>query len=634
MKKIPLLITALMSLKLSAQQVQTDTKEVKTSVDAVTVFNNGAQITRKKTVLLPKGVTQLRFTDLSPYISAESITVKATTGVTILSVNHKINFLDQAKAAPELEQLKKDIEAAVRERETELTRLEVIKENIDLLQKNKDLSGKNNPVQLGNLQQVADYYNRRLTELKLEENKRNETLDALEKRLRNLQNQKTTLEGKTNTERGEISIKVSADAAKNVPFELRYVVDNARWQPSYDLRASDINQPIRLVYKASVQQDTKEDWDNVHLTLSSAEPTLSNEAPELNPYYIDYGVNHPSFKNKKMDTPLRSLSGMIQGIITDEQGEPLPGVSVVVKGTSRGVATDFDGKFSISTNVVGNNNLVISYIGFKTQVVSPKPVMRIALKEDNMQLEEVVVSGYTGSKKRSRKERDLAREAVKAEKVVEEEQPTVALKTIDTPTNVQFNIEVPYTIKSNNQVYAVDIQSLKVPTQYKYYTVPAAEKTAFLMAQLTDYRAYNLLEGEANIFYEDTFIGKTSIDPNQLSDTLKISLGQDKKVIINREAVKQLTSRQTLGSKEETTRHWKTTVRNAKSEPIQITVLDQLPVSRRKEIEVINKNVSGGKLNPDTGEITWELTLQPPEQKELEVEYNVKYPKHRRVLIE
>jgi hypothetical protein len=633
MKKITLLITALMSLTLSAQQVPTDTKEVKTSVDAVTVFNNGAQITRKKTVLLPKGVTQLRFTDLSPYISAESITVKATTGVTILSVNHKINFLDQAKAAPELEQLKKDIEAAVRERETELTRLEVIKENIDLLQKNKDLSGKNNPVQLGNLQQVADYYNRRLTELKLEENKRNETLDALDKRLRNLQNQKTTLEGKTNTERGEISIKVSADAAKNVPFELRYVVDNAHWQPSYDLRASDINQPIRLVYKASVQQDTKEDWNNVHLTLSSAEPTLSNEAPELNPYYIDYGVNRPSFKNKKIDTPLRSLSGMIQGIITDEQGEPLPGVYVVVKGTTNGVSTDFDGKFSISTNVVGNNNLEISYIGFKTQVVRPKPVMRIALKEDNMQLEEVVVSGYTGSKKRSRKERDLAREVAKAEKVVEE-QPTVALKTIDTPTNVQFNIEVPYTIKSDNQVYAVDIQSLKVPTQYKYYTVPAAEKAAFLMAQLTDYRAYNLLEGEANIFYEDTFIGKTSIDPNQLSDTLKISLGQDKKVVVNREAVKQLTSRQMLGSKEESTRHWKTTVRNAKSEPIHITVLDQLPVSRRKEIEVINKNVSGGKLNPDTGEITWELTLQPSEKKELEVEYSVKYPKNRRVMIE
>ena len=117
-----------------------------------------------------------------------------------------------------------------------------------------------------------------------------------------------------------------------------------------------------------------------------------------------------------MDTPLRSLSGMIQGIITDEQGEPLPGVSVIVKGTTNGVSTDFDGKFSISTNVVGNNNLEISYIGFKTQVVSPKPVMRIALKEDNMQLEEVVVSGYAGSKKRSRKERDLAKEVAKAEK--------------------------------------------------------------------------------------------------------------------------------------------------------------------------------------------------------------------------
>ena len=107
MKKILFLSGLAFSTLLSAQEAP---KEIKTTVDAVTVFTNGAQITRKKTIMLPKGVSELKFTDLSPYIAPESVNVKAVKGITILSVSHKINFLDKLKPSAEVEALDKEIE--------------------------------------------------------------------------------------------------------------------------------------------------------------------------------------------------------------------------------------------------------------------------------------------------------------------------------------------------------------------------------------------------------------------------------------------------------------------------------------------------------------------------------------------
>ena len=284
MKKILFLSGLALSTLLSAQEAP---KEIKTTVDAVTVFTNGAQITRKKTIMLPKGVSELKFTDLSPYIAPESVNVKAVKGITILSVSHKINFLDKLKPSAEVETLDKEIEQLKKQIETEQTHLEIIRDNIDLLQRNKELSGKNAPIQLANLQQIADYYHKRLTELKFDANNRIAKLEDLNAQLKKLENQKRTVIGKTNTEKGEIYVKVNAESAKNYPLELQYIVDNARWTPSYDLRATDISQPINLIYKANVQQDTKEEWNQVKLTFSSADPNISGEAPTLQTYLLN-----------------------------------------------------------------------------------------------------------------------------------------------------------------------------------------------------------------------------------------------------------------------------------------------------------------------------------------------------------
>ena len=131
------------------------------------------------------------------------------------------------------------------------------------------------------------------------------------------------------------------------------------------------------------------------------------------------------------------------------------------------------------------------------------------------------------------------------------------------------------------------------------------------MANIIEWEKYNLLEGEANIFFEDTYIGKSLLDVRYASDTLHISLGRDKNVSVSREKVKNFTTRQFIGSKKVETRDWLITVKNNKSQKINMLVMDQVPVSTLEEIEVEIQNDSGASKDVENGEMKWIFTLEP-----------------------
>ena len=90
----------------------------------------------------------------------------------------------------------------------------------------------------------------------------------------------------------------------------------------------------------------------------------------------------------------------VTGTVVDAMGEPIIGASVVVKGTSNGTVTDFDGKFTVA-NAPAKGNLVISYVGYRSQTISfaGKSDIKITLEEDRQLLDEVVVVGYGVQKK-------------------------------------------------------------------------------------------------------------------------------------------------------------------------------------------------------------------------------------------
>lgn len=195
--------------------------------------------------------------------------------------------------------------------------------------------------------------------------------------------------------------------------------------------------------------------------------------------------------------------------------------------------------------------------------------------------------------------------------------------------NVSFDIDLPYDILSNGKPHSVALKEIKLPATYNYYAAPRVEKEAFLVAKIADYSKYNLLPGEANIIFEGLYVGKTSINPNQISDTLNLSMGRDKKITIKREKVVDKSGTKFLSSKKEQTFTYDITVRNNKKEAATLLLKDQYPLSTDKEVEIELLESSKAKVNSETGILTWDLKLEPNETKKIRISYRVKYPKDK-----
>jgi len=618
-------IFLILSLFISTVYAQTiSDKEIKTEVSEVTVFIENAQITRKTSQFITKGKSNLKFINLSPFIDAKSIQVKANGLATVLSVNHQQNFIDKLEKQEEVKELEVKFNTIGDKIKLEQTYLAILNEELAFLKENRNIGGKNQQVSIINLKDASNFYGSKLTVIKLKEIERNNTLQNLKEQHNDLRNQLNILRTKKEFSNGEIVVKIDAKNATKVAFEISYVVNNAGWFPSYDIRAKNINQPIELVYKANVKQDTKVEWKNVKLKLSSAEPNISGVIPELQPYFLNYNSLPPIYGKR---------FNQVAGIVSDESG-PLPGANVIVEGTTIGTSTNFDGKYNIS---IPNNatNLNYSFIGFETQSLPIRSsVMNVHLQADQSVLEEVVVSSYSGKRKKKTELSDgLAGFAsdVKIRGAASIAIPTVQ---IENQTSVDFEIKIPYTVKSDNKSYSVDIDSYSLPAFYQYYSVPKVDNTSFLTANITDWEKYNLLEGEANIFFEGTFVGKSLLDVRFASDTLQISLGRDKNVSVTREKVKDFTSKKFIGSKKEESRAWDIIIKNNKNQPINMVVFDQVPVSTLDEIKIEVSKISRAKLNRTTGEIKWEFRLDPKKSKEFSLQYSVKYPKNRNLVFE
>ncbi len=621
MKKLLILMLCLIGSKTYSQEIAE--KKIITEVNEVTVFISDAQITRKKSVELKQGITILKFINLSPFIDAKSIQVKASGDITVLSVNHQQNYIDKLEKQQELLDLESKFQGLENKINLEKTYLDILKEELVFLQENRAIGGKNQELSVTNLKEASNFYSTKLTSLKLKEIEINNRLHDLYKSKSDLDNQIKTITSKRDFPNGEILVKVDAKNYTKANFELSYLVGNTGWFPTYDIRAKNVNSPIDIIYKANIKQDTKVDWNNVKLKLSSANPNVSGVAPELKTYFLNYNTLPPSYN---------ITSNEVRGKVVDEAQLPLPGVNVIVKGSTIGTTTDFDGNYSIT---IPNNSsqLVFSYIGYVSQTLAvTSSNLNVHLKEDNQTLDEVVVVGYGSSKRKSIS--SALDSKVPGLRIQESSSLQIPSEQVVKQTTIDFEIDIPYSIKSDNKSYAVDMVGYNLPAEYKYYCVPKIDKDAFLIANISDWEKYNLLEGEANIFFEDTYIGKTLLDVRYASDTLKISLGRDKNVTVKREKVKNFTTKQLIGSKKEENRVWAIDVKNNKKQKIDMIIFDQVPVSTLEEIKVDVLEISGAKHNVETGEIKWDFSINPNELKKFELKYSVKYPKNRNLIIE
>lgn len=535
MKKLSIVIVFIISsIHLFAQ---TETR-VDSKIRSVTVFLNRAQVTRDAKTRIEAGKSTIVLTGLTSLMDIESIQAKGKGSFIILGITHRQNYLSELNLPAGLRILKDSIEHQQRLLQLENSQKEILNKEEQMLVANQKIGGTNQNLTAAELKAMSDFYRARLSDIVSSRMKVDDKMKKLNQSIAKLQRQYNEQNETYSRNTSEIVVNVSADVATSAELEVSYVVTNAGWAPQYDLRATNTSSPVQLSYKASVFQGTGEEWKNVKLKLSTANPTQSGLKPELYTWQLDFYQEVAGYymKNKQ----------------------------------ARGLA-----KASMRGDIVDS-------------VV--------------MDMEEAP-----------------------AESIAE------YVTAIQTTLNTEFDIALPYTVSSASKPTVVDIRNHEMKATYKYAVAPKLDNNAFLLAKATGWEEFSLLPGEANIFFEGTYIGKTFIDPNSIRDTLSVSLGRDSRIVVKRERVKELTTRKLVGINQRETYGYKITVRNTKTESITIVVEDQVPVSLNSQIEVSSVNTGGAKHQIETGKLTWEFTLKPNESKEVTFSFEVKYPKGKQL---
>lgn len=143
----------------------------------------------------------------------------------------------------------------------------------------------------------------------------------------------------------------------------------------------------------------------------------------------------------------------------------------------------------------------------------------------------------------------------------------------------------------------------------------------------------NLLPGDANIIVEGTYVGKSFIDPNSTQDTLNLTMGRDKRVVVKKEKLVDYSGVKFLGSNKVQKLMYEMTVKNNKQDTVTMILKDQYPLSTLKEIDVELLESGGALVNTDTGVLTWKLELSPGESRKIRFGYSVKFPKEKAINI-
>ncbi|MBS0924232.1 mucoidy inhibitor MuiA family protein [Providencia sp. JGM181] len=243
--------------------------------------------------------------------------------------------------------------------------------------------------------------------------------------------------------------------------------------------------------------------------------------------------------------------------------------------------------------------------------------------------------GYMSGKMSATMDMEVAAPAPVAElSAVKKRSPGMAnyVSTNTNGVNLSYNIDLPFSLASTPKAKSITIKQADVDAKYRYTSTPKMAEEVYLQAQIDDWDTLNLLNGPANIYFMNSYVGDFYVNSGQLTETLDIPFGVDDNIQISRVNNAGMRKKPTfMGSSVEQKESFLIKVRNTRKNDIKLSVYDQLPTSRDTDIKVLNPEYKGGKLDETENKIEWDLTLKPQETVELPLSYTLKYPKNKQI---
>ncbi len=196
--------------------------------------------------------------------------------------------------------------------------------------------------------------------------------------------------------------------------------------------------------------------------------------------------------------------------------------------------------------------------------------------------------------------------------------------------STRFELKNLHKIPSDAAPHLIDVTSFQKKVDFYNLSIPKIKNGGFLIARINDWESLGLIDGVANLYYNNTFQGFTSLKTQQVNDTLDISLGKENSFSISRKKVSSRSKKSLIGFNIKENLTYEIVLKNNKNEEVEIQIKDQIPVSTSKDIEVNPINLSKGNLDPLTGEVSWNIKLGPNESKKLVLKFSIKYPKNKK----
>lgn len=242
------------------------------------------------------------------------------------------------------------------------------------------------------------------------------------------------------------------------------------------------------------------------------------------------------------------------------------------------------------------------------------------------------VNTYNTNNKRAKTMVNYSANAMDSEDEIQESTSSSEFTNVDySGTQIIYNIALPYSIPSQTEPIFIEIQKFSMEAKYDYYCYPKLDKDVFLMCHFESIGNKNLLPGNGQVYFEGKSVGKTFLDPYSTKKINDLSLSRDVSIICERTLEKKFSSETKVGDNIRFEKTYKLSLKNNKDHFVSIILVDQIPKSTKKSIDIQLLESSEAIFDKKNGKLKWNIQLSPKEVVEKKFTFTVKHPSESKV---
>lgn len=351
----------------------------------------------------------------------------------------------------------------------------------------------------------------------------------------------------------KIFIETSSDDPS--PIRFSYAVSGCNWSPQYSFEAYSDSDKISMRYGAVIQQFSGEDWDGIQLTLSTASPSVNAAGPTLTPLRVT-AVDPSQASSDAAAADEFGLSKSKGGFGNRGQAAMMPNqmAQQLRIGQSDGAATALG-------NAILQNQLK-------------------SLRNSQRQLEESVISKFSQQESLNRNQQlnTLACRMQEVELLAAARHARgLATDAADEVASQTYLLENRITLKSRREQQLADIRSAEFTGDLYHVAIPLLSSFAYREAELVNSLDIGLLSGPASMYLDDRFVGTMPLPSTASGQRFWAGFGADGQVRTRRELLDKEETQQ--GGNQKSTFHYRLVVSNFKAEPVDVRLMDRIPLS-------------------------------------------------------